>query len=887
VEVAVAEWMSSMRLRLRALLRRRQQEQDLHDEVAFHLAMRESQMRDDGAADAGARARRRFGSVAKIEDDVRDTWALAPRVSSVLQDLRYAARTLRRSPGFSLLVVLILGLGIGVNTVMFSVVNAVVIRSLPFANADHLVRVWHVPPAAQFPGADRFSVSPANYLDWRSQNRVFDQMSIYAAGRAILTGPGQEPGAVPEGIVSVDFFTVLGVKPLSGRLFGPGEDEAGRDDVVLVGESLWQTRFGGDPGLVGRTILVDAHPRTVIGIVPNSMVFPARSVIWTPLVLTPELRAMRGVHDFQVIARLKPGVVVANAQAEMNTISKRLEQQYPVDNTGWGALVVPLQDDIVGDARSALLVLLGAVGFVMLIASANLTNLLLAKTLGRSKEIAVRSALGAARRRVVQQILCETMLLGLVSGAFGLLLAEVSLSAVVAYVTGTIPRSSEIDLDARVLLFTLIVSLGAGVIAGLAPAWRLTRPNIQSTLNQGLTRTATGSHDRRLRNALVTSEVALALVLLVGAGLLIRTMASLRAVNPGFDQQNVLTVFLALPETKYPESADRTRFADRLMERVRALPGVDAASAIDSLPMTGGSTQPVAIEGEPAKPMSEQPEVAVRRTMPGYLRASGIRLIAGRDFSDADTADRLQVVMISESMAQQFWPNQNPLGKRLTLTFRPGVVREVVGVVGDVKIRGLGFAEPVAALYTPFAQSQWRGLSLVVRTGVPPKNVTTALSAAVHEIDPELPLLNVRTMDEVVGESIAQQRFAMELLGAFAALALLLAAIGIYSVLSWTVRQRVREIGIRRALGAPIEQIIKMIVVEGLKPTLWGVLIGLVSALALGRLLSAMIFGVTAHDTATLLVVATLITLIGAVATLLPAYRAARVNPLVALRDEM
>jgi len=887
VEVAVAEWMSSMRLRLRALLRRRQQEQDLHDEVAFHLAMRESQMRDDGAADAGARARRRFGSVAKIEDDVRDTWALAPRVSSVLQDLRYAARTLRRSPGFSLLVVLILGLGIGVNTVMFSVVNAVVIRSLPFANADHLVRVWHVPPAAQFPGADRFSVSPANYLDWRSQNRVFDQMSIYAAGRAILTGPGQEPGAVPEGIVSVDFFTVLGVKPLSGRLFGPGEDEAGRDDVVLVGESLWQTRFGGDPGLVGRTILVDAHPRTVIGIVPNSMVFPARSVIWTPLVLTPELRAMRGIHDFQVIARLKPGVVVANAQAEMNTISKRLEQQYPVDNTGWGALVVPLQDDIVGDARSALLVLLGAVGFVMLIASANLTNLLLAKTLGRSKEIAVRSALGAARRRVVQQILCETMLLGLVSGAFGLLLAEVSLSAVVAYVTGTIPRSSEIDLDARVLLFTLIVSLGAGVIAGLAPAWRLTRPNIQSTLNQGLTRTATGSHDRRLRNALVTSEVALALVLLVGAGLLIRTMASLRAVNPGFDQQNVLTVFLALPETKYPESADRTRFADRLMERVRALPGVDAASAIDSLPMTGGSTQPVAIEGEPAKPMSEQPEVAVRRTMPGYLRASGIRLIAGRDFSDADTADRLQVVMISESMAQQFWPNQNPLGKRLTLTFRPGVVREVVGVVGDVKIRGLGFAEPVAALYTPFAQSQWRGLSLVVRTGVPPKNVTTALSAAVHEIDPELPLLNVRTMDEVVGESIAQQRFAMELLGAFAALALLLAAIGIYSVLSWTVRQRVREIGIRRALGAPIEQIIKMIVVEGLKPTLWGVLIGLVSALALGRLLSAMIFGVTAHDTATLLVVATLITLIGAVATLLPAYRAARVNPLVALRDEM
>jgi predicted permease len=877
--------LSSLRLRVRSLLHRRQREQDLQDEVAFHLAMREEQIRTSGAADASSGARRRFGSVAKIQDDVRDAWALAPRIGSLVQDVRYGARMIRRSPGFALLVVLILGLGVGINAVMFSLVNAVVVRPLPFGSPDRLVRVWHVPPAAQFPGATRFSVSPANYLDWRAQNTRFERMTIYTQGRATLTGPGQEPDAVGEGVVSAEYFDVLEVKPLYGRFFEAGEDESGKDDVVVLRESLWQTRFGGDLSIVGRSIVVDSRPRTVIGIAPNSMAV-ARVSLWTPLVMDAETRATRGIHDFQVIARMKPDVRIAESQAEMDIISKRLEQQYPVDNTGWGAVVLPLQDDIVGDARTALLVLLGAVGFVMLIASANLANLMLAKTLGRSKEIAVRTALGASRRRVVQQILCETMLLGLLSGVLGLLLARGSITAIVAYVTGTIPRSTEIDLDARVLLFTLAVSLIAGLIAGLAPAWRLTRPNIQSTLNQGLTRTATGSHDRRLRHALVVSEVALALVLLVGAGLLIRTVGTLRAVDPGFDRRNVLTAVLTLPQAKYPKQEDRTRFADLLTQRVGGLPGVEAVSTIDSLPMTGGSTQPVSIEGEPVKPMSEQPEVAVRRIMPGYLRASGTRLIRGRDFTNADTSDALPVVLISESMARQFWPHQNPIGKHLTLTFRPGVVREVVGVVGDAKIRGLDVPEPVAALYAPLAQNPGGPLSLVVRTTVPPKSVTPSMTALLHELDPDLPLLNVRTMDEVVGASFAQQQFAMELLGAFAALALLLAAIGIYSVLSWTVRQRVREIGIRRALGAPTRDLIRMVVVEGLKPTVWGVALGVASALALGRLLSALIFGVTPHDITTLASVAIIITLVGVSATLLPAYRATRVDPVIALRDE-
>ena len=879
------EWFSSLRLRLRALFMRQQREQELQDEVAFHLAMREQQARASGALDARADARRRFGSVAKIQDEVRDAWMLAPTLASLAQDLRYASRIIRRSPGFSMLVIVILGLGIAINTVMFSVVNAVVVRPLPFPDADRLVRVFHVPPPQQFPGATRFSVSPANYIDWHAQNSVFERMSIYADGSATLTGPGQEPQAVPEVIVSSEYFDVLGVTPLTGRLFQRGDDESGKDDAIVLRESLWRTRFGGDPAIVGRSIIVDARPRTVIGIVPNGRAL-GRVQVWSPLVLTPELRALRGIHDFQVVARLKPTVTVALAQAEMDTISKRLERQYPVDNTGWGAIVLPMQDEVVGDARFALLVLLGAVGFVMLIASANLANLLLAKTVGRSKEIAVRAALGASRRRVVQQILCETMLLGVASGAVGFLVAQLSLTTIVTYITGTIPRTSEITLDARVMLFTLGVSLVTGAIAGLAPAWRLTRPNIQGTLNQGLTRTATSAHDRRLRNALVMSEVALALVLLVGAGLLIRTVGTLRGVDPGFDRENVLGIVLALPQAKYPSPENRMQFANQIVERLRGLPGVQAASAIDSLPMTGGSTQPVAIEGGPAQVMSKQPEVAVRRIMPGYLRTTGMRLIAGRDFTDADTAKSQPVVVVSEAMARQFWPNENPVGKRLTLTFRPGVVREVVGVVSDVKLRGLDFVEPVSTLYAPFAQGPIGLISLVVRTSVPPNAVTSSVGAAVHELDRDLPLLGVRTLDEVVGASMAQQRFAMELLGAFAALALVLAAIGIYSVLSWTVRQRVREIGIRRALGAPTADVIRMVVIEGLKPALVGVAIGLVSALALGRLMTALVFGVTPHDAATLSSVSGILTLCALTATLVPAYRATRVDPVVALRDE-
>jgi putative ABC transport system permease protein len=806
-------------------------------------------------------------------------------IDSLLRDVRYSLRILLKSPGFLAAAILILGLGIGANTMMFSVVNAVVVRPLPYPNADRLVRVWHTPPAAQFPGARTFAVSPANYLDWRAQNTVFERMAIWTGGRANLTGPGLDPDAVRAGIVSVDFFDVLGVKAIRGRVFQPGEDEPGRSDVIVIADSLWQTRFGGDPGIVGRSIVVNARPMTVVGIVPGASAYPNGMRVWMPLAFTAEQRVTRGIHDFAVLAQLKRGVAVARAQAEMDAISRRLEQAYPADNKGWGAVVIPLQDDVVGNAKTALLVLLGAVGFVMLIAAANLANLLLAKTLGRQKEIAVRTALGASRRQVVQQVLCETVLLGLAGGTLGIVLARVSLTGVVAFVAGTLPRTSEINLDGRVLAFTITVSMIAGIVAGLAPAWRLTHANVHDALKQGLGRATRAGSERGVRNGLIVAEVALALVLLAAAGLMIRTIATLRTVDPGFDSRNVLAGLIVLPQARYAGPGDWMRFFDRVLEQVRAIPGVESVSAIDNLPMSGGSTQPIAVEGE-TRPMSEQPEVAVRRIMPGYLRATRIRLVAGREFNDADIASRAPVVLVSESMARQFWPNQNPIGKRLTMTFVPGVVREVVGVVGDVKMRGLDVKEPISALYAPFAQRPSPALTLVLKTTVPPATLGQSLIAAVHDIDRELPVLNMMTLDEIVGLSFAQQRFAMQLLSAFAGFALLLAAIGIYSVLSYTVRQRVPEIGIRMALGARAQDVVRMIVVEGIKPTATGVVVGVASALAMGRLIATLIFGVTPHDTLTLAAVATILTIVGAVASLMPAYRATRVDPLTALRQE-
>ena len=817
-------------------------------------------------------------------------------MGTLMQDLRYGVRVLLKSPGFAAVAVIVLALGIGANTAIFSVVNAVLLRPLPYQDPGRLVQVWHVPPAKSFPGMTEFAVSAANYLDWRDQNHVFDQLAIYSYANLNLTGKGQ-PKSVTSAVVSPNFFSALRVRPLSGRAIAPGEDQLGHANVVVLSHAFWREHFGSDPNIVGQNITLNQQSYTVVGVMPSRFEMPPSVQIWTSLAWTDKEKIVRGEHHFGVIGRLKAGIDLKQAQAEMNTISRRLEEEYPTDDRGWGAVVVPLREQLVASVRPALLVLLGAVAFVLLIACANVANLMLAKTLGRRKEIAIRSALGASRVRIVQQVLSETVLLALAGGILGLLIAHFGVRLISAFLASQLSLSTDFNLDGWVLGFTITVSLLTGVLAGLAPALRLTRTDLNEALKQGLGRTDSDSGGRRTRGVLVVSEVALSLVLLIGAGLMIRSLWMLRSVNPGLDPNNLLTmtVGIPVPSTRFPTPLQQSNFFNDVLQRVRALPGVESAGVIDALPLSGGgSIQPIAIEGRPAQQMADQPEVAVRTISPGYIRSMHIPLLRGRDLSDSDTAGRPNAVLISESMAKRFWPKENPLGKHLTMTFFPDAPREIVGIVGDVKDSGLDVTDPVAMLYMSLGQLStpllggWTSfpMSLVVRTTANPSGLTSAVTGAVHQVDSELPLLQIRTMQDVVGESLSQQRFNMLLLAVFAGLALLLAAIGIYSVLSYSVKRRVREIGIRMALGAQVRDVLRLIVIEGMRPTLIGVAIGLAGALALGRVLANLIYGVKPTDPVTFGAVSVLLAAVGLFASVIPAYRATRVEPMKTLRDE-
>jgi predicted permease len=812
----------------------------------------------------------------------------------LLQDVRYALRQLRKSRAFAVVAVVTLALGIGANTAIFSVVNGVLLRPLSFKDPDRLVRVWHVPPAKSFPGMPTFSVSAANYLDWERQNHVFEGMAIYSFHGFTLTG-SDKPEQVDACAATSGFFSTLGVQPMLGRTFTPEEDQPGRSNVVVLSHRLWQEHFGSNPGIVGHDIKLDGHSYLVAGVMPASFQFPDFAQMWTPMAWTDKEKAVRGEHHSVVIARLKPGVDLKQAQAEMNTISSRLEQQYPEDDKGWGALVVRLHEDMVSDVKPALLVLLGAVGFVLLIASVNVANLALARTFSRQKEIAIRTALGASSVRVLRQILTESVLLALAGGALGLIWAHSGIRLIMAFLADKLPHSVDVGLDVKVLGFTAAISVAVGILAGVLPALRLTRNNVSQSLKQGLGRTDADSGGNRTRSVLVVSEVALSLILLVGAGLMIRSFQNLHGVNPGFDSHNVLTMTAMVSRAKFPTPDQQINFFEQVLQRVRTLPGVESAGVVDDIPLdNGGSHQPIAIEGRPTLPMSEQPEVDVRLISSGYLSALHIPLLRGRDFSDSDLVGRPAVILISESMARQFWPGEDALGKRLTLTFSADRIREVVGIVGDVKLDGLDQTRPSATLYVPLDQMSlpstggWNSfpMTLAVRSGSGSAGLVSAVSNAVHEVDREMPLRDILTMDDLVANSLTQQRFNMLLLGAFAGLALLLAGVGIYSVLSYSVRRSVREIGIRMALGAQLSDVLRRVLLEGMKPTLLGVAIGAGGALALGRVLSGMIYGVKATDPVTFLAVAVLLAAIALLASFIPAYRATKVDPMVALRYE-
>jgi len=800
-----------------------------------------------------------------------------------MADLRYAVRTILRTPSFAAAVVAVLALGIGANTAIFGIVNAVLLRPLPYQEPERLVRIFHIPPQNAFPGMRRFSVSPANFYDWKRQAQLFDGMAIYAYRQFTLTGTGA-PESVLAGAVGADFFDVTRARPALGRVFLPEEDAPDRKRVVVLSDAFWKSHFGGSPQAVGATLRLNGEPYTVVGVMPARFSIASWGIagrpIWVPLAYDDQKRAVRDNHDESVVARLKPNVTVAQAQAEMDVISSRLEREYPQANTGWGATVVPLQELLVGDIRLTLVILLAAVALVLLIACANVANLLFTRALGRRKEIAIRSALGAGRRRVFQQLITEAVLLSAAGGAVGLLLARIALSTGAALLADQIPRADEIALDARVLLFAVAASIVTGVLAGGLPALRAGRTDLNDALKEG--GRSEGTMGLRTRRALIVCEVALSVVLLMSAGVMIRSLLALRNVDTGFDAANVLTFRVSLPQTRYTEESRKTAFFNAALQGIRALPGVQAAGTIDSLPTQGGSVQPIVLEGHAELLPRDQPTVSVRQTSPGYLRAMHIPVVAGRDFADND----VDAMIVSRSAAKLLWGDEDPIGRRVTLPLESKTaLSHVIGIVGDVKQGELSEGtKPTVYQYSkdkarPFA-------SFAVRTAVPPLSLGQAAAGVIRQLDAEQPVEEIKSMENVLEETLTSQRFGAVLLGLFAAVALLLASVGIYSVLSYIVRGRSREIGIRTALGAQRADVLRLVIVEGMAPALVGIAAGTIAATASAKVMSTLVFGVSASDPQTLVAVGTTLAIVAFTASLVPAYRALRLDPVNVLRAE-
>lgn len=806
----------------------------------------------------------------------------------LLQDIRFSIRMLLKKPGFTVIAVIALALGIGANSAIFSVINAVLLRPLPYKAPEQLVWIWETNPTSDI---KQEPASPPNFADWKSQNQSFDSMTAYATSTPILAGGG-EPERIPGVAVTEGFFSVLGVDAMLGRTFLPEEDKQGNHRVAILSHALWQRRFGADPNIVDQTITLNGNPYVVVGVMPPAFqtVRTADGLsaqIWTPLPLNYAQAARRG--DFlSVIARLKPSVSIEQARSEMASITHGLEEQYPQTNTGWGVTIIPLHEKFVGDVRPALVILLGAVCFLLLIACANVANLLLARAATRQKEISLRTALGASRGRIVRQLLTESMLLAVIGGALGLLLAFWGIKVLIALSPENIPRLNEVGLDARVLGFTFAVSVLTGVVFGLLPALQASKPNLNESLKEGGRSSAGGIRSGRLRNLLAVAEVALALVLLVGAGLLVKSFMRLQQVNPGFNPERVLTMELLLPSSKYKEGAQVTGFYNQLLTMIQSLPGVESAGAVSTLPLAGtGSIIAFDIEGRPQRqPSDNTPDAEYRVISADYFRTMGIPLKRGRLFTEQDVPEAPRALIISETMARQHWPNEDPIGKRIN-TGDPQTTpwRTVVGIVGDIKNQGLE-TEPYAQMYAPYTQYPQQSLALVVRTASDPVGFASTIRSQVWEIDRDLPLYKIRTMEQILSASIARPRFNMFLIVIFAAVALVLASVGIYGVISYSVTQRTHEIGVRMALGAQRGDVLRLIVGQGMALALAGVSVGLLASFALTRVMSSLLYGVSATDPITFAAISILLTGVALLACFIPAHRATKVDPMIALRYE-
>jgi putative ABC transport system permease protein len=799
----------------------------------------------------------------------------------LLHDVRHGFRLLRRAPGFSSIAIATLAIGIAANTSIFSVVNALLIQKLPYKDPARLAVVWeHNLPR------DRKNnvVSPGNFLHWREMNRAFDDMGAVGLTFSITATGGGEPEEVPFQYVSASFFPILGVSPAIGRPFTAAEDRPG-SQVVVISDRLWKRRFQGDPAALSRAITLNGQPHTIVGIMPPAFSFMDKTVdLWLPIGFSAQARTPRG-RWLLVLGRLKPDVTFARAQEDMARVHADLTRMFPDFNTGWTARVVPLSEQMSGDLRPALLVLLGAVGFVLLIACANVANLLLARATSRSRELAVRAALGADRRRLVRQLLAESAVLASLGGAAGLVLAAGAVHVLRVVVAESLPiqRLEAVRIDGWVLAFTAAASLCSGLVFGLIPAVSASGPTLMNTLRQG-GRGASG-HGTRTRAAIVVVEVAAAVVLLVGAGLLMRSFISLMNVDPGFDAARTVTMRVSLPESRYDEAA-RAQFFDRLFARIDGLPGVEASGASSFLPLNGlGAATSFQVVGKPRAPHGQEPVTDVRVVANNYFKAMGVPLLRGRLFNERDPSDAKDKIVINDAMARKYWPGEDPVGKRVIINWNNEREDEIIGVVGDVRQTALD-TDARATNYWPYRRFEYPGMTIAIRAKGDPRPMVAAVRAVVREQDRDLAVADVRTMEQVVSRSVAQQRLTMLLLAVFAGAALLLAAVGIYGLISYSVTERTQEIGIRMALGAQQGQVMRMVVGHALLLTVVGIAAGGTLALAMTRLMSKLLYSVSPGDPLTFAATAAVLTAVAGLAGYVPGRRATRVDPATALRTQ-
>lgn len=813
-------------------------------------------------------------------------------MNTLFQDIRYGFRGLLRNPGFAIIAVLSLALGIGANAAIFSLINAVLLRPLPYHEPDRLAMIWE---DASFAGFPQNTPAPANYADWKAQNQTFEDMAALESRSFNLTGDG-EPERVDACAVTANFFPMLGVKLALGRSFLPEEDKPDANSVVILSYRLWRQRYGGEYNIIGRDLLLNGRKHTVVGVTPAGFQFLRSEIgLWVPIRLTQEELADRGSHYLWVVGRMKPGVTLEQANADIKTVMSRIARDNPGNAGRIGAYAMSMRDQLAGDSRRPLIVLLVAVGFVLLIACANIANLLLARAVNRSREIAVRSALGAGRFRIVRQLLTESALLSFSGAAVGLLVAAWSFSLLRQLIPEGLALSTNLGINLPVLGFTLLVTLGAGLVFGLAPALHASKIDLNEALKQSGVRTGASGGANRLRNAMVVVEVAMSLVLLVGAGLLIQTFFKMLNQYSGLQPENVLLMRTNLSQSKYDEASKRNAFYDQALERVKSLPGVVSAGYTMSVPLEWkGGTSGFWIEGRTAEQAVSQGlvyDANHRQVSAGYLQTMGIPLRQGRYLNESDNEKSMPVAIINETMARQYWPAEDAIGKRFKLgdPDSPDPWRMVVGVVGDV--RQMGMDAPVKAeMYLPYRQmtthSFFAPRDLVVRTSVDPMSLVAAARREIHAIDPDQPVSNIRTMEGALDEEIGQRRVGMTLVAIFAGLALLLASLGIYGVLSYFVVQHTREIGVRVALGAGRRNILGLVMKNGMTLVLIGVVFGLFGAFAVTRLMSSLLYEVSPADPTTFTVVAGLLCVVAMLACYVPARRAMKVDPMVALRCE-